>query len=288
MPNAKRYTNAKAFRQALDERLKENAREHMVSINDLHRQVVFDRFLARLDSQRFVLTGGYSLELRLPKSRSTTDIDLYIRDLMLASVSEEEQRQSILYALRQQAENKADDFFSFEIERVLGKVHGPKDGGIRCLVIARIDNKDYHRFHVDVAIVPEQVLKPDFLTPSAILAFAGVETKPVPTLQKEEIFANKIHAYTRTRLSENTRVEDIVDLALLIDSGLDNDKICYALCCVFAASSNHKVVPKTLSPPPTSWAKDFHAISDRRNLALDLEKSFNRVSEFYQQLELPE
>lgn len=284
MQNEKRYTNAKAFRQALDERLKSNAREHMVSINDLHRQVVFDRFLARLDSQRFVLTGGYSLELRLPKSRSTTDIDLYIRDLTLASISEDEQRQSILYSLRQQAENEVDDFFSFEIERVLGKLHGPTDGGVRCLAIARIDNKDYHRFHVDVAIVPEQVLEPELLTPSAILEFAGVETKPVKTLQKEEIFANKIHAYTRPRLSENTRVEDLVDLALLIESGLDTEKLCCALRLVFAASSDHKVVPKTLLPPPAAWVNEFHAISERRNLGLDLGQSFIRISDFYQQL----
>jgi hypothetical protein len=75
MPDPKHYTTAQNFRQALDERLKNMARQNNVAINDLHRQVVFDRFLARLDPARFVLTGGYSLELRLPKSRSTTDID---------------------------------------------------------------------------------------------------------------------------------------------------------------------------------------------------------------------
>lgn len=284
MPEAKRYTNAKNFRQALDERLKNIARQNKVSINDLHRQVVFDRFLARLDSDRFVLTGGYSLELRLPKSRSTTDIDLYIRDLKLLSASEDEQRQAILYALRQQAENQTDDLFSFEIERVLGKLHGPKAGGIRCLVIARIDNKDYHRFHVDVAIVPEQVLETEFITPSDKLAFAGVECKPVSTLQREEIFANKIHAYTRPRQSENTRVEDIIDMALLIENDIDNDKTLYALGKVFAASADHQTIPTTLLPPPAAWEKEFQAISDRRNLTLSLEQSFNLVHDFYNKL----
>jgi hypothetical protein len=67
--------------------------------------------LARLDPERIVLTGGYSLELRLPKSRSTTDIDLYIRDQQILSASEDEQRQAILYALRQQAENEIPDHF---------------------------------------------------------------------------------------------------------------------------------------------------------------------------------
>ncbi len=137
-------------------------------------------------------------------------------------------------------------------------MHGPKDGGIRCLVIARIDKKDYHRFHVDVAIVPEKVLEPEYIMLSARLAFAGVESKPVSTLQMEEIFANKIRAYTRPRHTENTRVEDIVDMALLIERGLDKEKTCYALGKVFAASADHKTVPKTLMTPPAAWEKDSH------------------------------
>jgi predicted nucleotidyltransferase component of viral defense system len=284
MTDAKHYTNAQNFRQALDERLKNMARQTNASINDLHRQVVFDRFLARLDPERFVLTGGYSLELRLPKSRSTTDIDLYIRDQQILAANEDEQRQAILYALRQQAENEIPDHFSFHVERILGKLHGPKDGGIRCLVIARIDNKDYHRFHVDVAVVPEEVLKPEYITPSDKLAFAGVESKPVATLQLEEIFANKIHAYSRSRLSENTRVEDIIDMALLIESGLDDKKTLYALGKVFAASAAHQTIPTTLKPPPTTWQKDFYELSQRRNLTLSLEESFQRAKDFYERL----
>jgi hypothetical protein len=75
MPQSRHYAHAQKFRQALDERLKSMARAANTSVNDLHKQLVFDRFLARLDPEQFVLTGGYSLELRLPNSRSTTDID---------------------------------------------------------------------------------------------------------------------------------------------------------------------------------------------------------------------
>jgi hypothetical protein len=35
------------------------------------------------------------------------------------------------------------DYFSFEVERVLGRLHGPKEGGVRCLIIARLNNKEY-------------------------------------------------------------------------------------------------------------------------------------------------
>jgi len=52
MPDAIDYTNARNFRQALDERLKNMARQENVSINDLHRQVVFDQRFASCDTSR--------------------------------------------------------------------------------------------------------------------------------------------------------------------------------------------------------------------------------------------
>lgn len=284
MDDAKNYADASRFRQALDERLKTIAKQEHTSINDLHRQVVFDRFLARLDPERFVLTGGYSLELRLPKSRSTTDIDLYIRDQDLVAAAKGQQRQAILFALRQQAENDMHDYFSFEVERVLSKLHGPKEGGFRCLVIGKVSNREYHRFHVDVAVVPDQVLEPEYVKPSDRLSFAGVPSKPVSTLQMEEVFANKIHAYTRPRQTENSRVEDLVDMALLIASGLDKAKVTYALQKVFAASVDHTTLPMQLPPPPATWRKEFEIVAERRNLALTIDESFQHVEKFFSEI----
>lgn len=284
MREAQKYKNAQNFRQALDERLKSMASAANASINDLHRQVVFDRFLVRLDPERFVLTGGYSLELRLPKSRSTTDIDIYIRDQELASLSESEVAAAILFALRRQVEKDLDDYFYFEVERDLAKLHGPTGGGIRCLVVARINNKDYYRFHVDVAVVQGEILEAEYIELPERLSFAGVDSRAVPALQEEEIFANKIHAYTRPRLSQNTRVEDIIDMALLIEAGLDKEKTQYCIRQVFASSEDHQTVPVTLPPPPAGWAKDFQLIADRRNLVLRMAECFEVLEAFFKDL----
>jgi hypothetical protein len=97
-----KYGSARDFRQALDAKLKTIAGSKGTTIEDLHRQVVFNRFLARLDFSKFVLTGGCSLELRLPLSRSTTDLDLYARDAKLIIGSQDEQNEAILLALREQ------------------------------------------------------------------------------------------------------------------------------------------------------------------------------------------
>ena len=241
-----------------------------VSIEDLHRQVVFNRFLARLDFTKFVLTGGYSLELRLPLSRSTTDLDLYARDAKLITGTQNEQNEAILLALREQMANDLHDYFSFDVERVLGRLHGPKEGGVR--------------FHVDVAICPVVILEPESINTQDALAFSEGPPVPILALQKEELFANKIHAYTRPRQTENTRVEDIVDMALLIPSRLDRQKTLSAMQQVFADSKDHQEIPKELSPPPVSWLKDFDLIAKRRSLPLTMSAAFETVSRFYREL----
>jgi hypothetical protein len=279
-----KYGSAKDFRQALDAKMKTIATSKGVSIEDLHRQVVFNRFLARLDFTKFVLTGGYSLELRLPLSRSTTDLDLYARDAKLITGTQNEQNEAILLALREQMANDLHDYFSFDVERVLGRLHGPKEGGVRCLIMALLNSKQYYKFHVDVAICPVVILEPETINTQDTLAFSEGPPVPILALQKEELFANKIHAYTRPRQTENTRVEDIVDMALLIPSGLDGQKTLSAMQQVFADSKDHQEIPKELSPPPVSWLKDFDLIAKRRSLPLTMSAAFETVSRFYREL----
>jgi len=278
-----KYANAKDFCQALDARIKATSAEKAISIDDLRRQIVFNRFLARLDFTKFVLTGGYSLELRLPLSRSTTDIDLYARDAQLHIGTTQEQNESILLALREQTEKDLHDYFAFDVERVLGRLQGPKEGGVRCLIVAKLNNREYYKFHVDVALCLE-VLEPDVIHPKSPLPFSEPEDFSVSVLQKEELFANKIHAYTRPRLMENSRVEDLVDMALLIPNGLTSEKVRLSLDKVFAASADFKVIPAQLPLPPAAWRKEFDTIAERRNLQLSMDQAFQIVSHFYSEL----
>jgi len=275
-----KYTNAKDFRQALDAKIKATSAAKAISIDDLRRQIVFNRFLARLDFSKFVLTGGYSLELRLPLSRSTTDIDLYARDAQLFLATTQEQNDAILLMLREQADRNLLDYFSFDVERVLGRLHGPKEGGVRCLIMAKLNNKEYYKFHVDVALCQE-ILEPDIIQPTNTLPFSEDTDFSVSALQTEELFANKIHAYTRPRLSINSRVEDLIDMALLIMHGLIATKVRLVLNKVFAGSADHQVVPAQLPLPPVAWKKDFDTIAERRNLSLSLEQAFQKVTDFY-------
>jgi hypothetical protein len=79
MPPPRTYTTARAFRQALEERLKRVFLTDRIDLDRVRRQLSFDRLLARLFREEpvpWVLKGGYALELRFKEARSTVDIDL--------------------------------------------------------------------------------------------------------------------------------------------------------------------------------------------------------------------
>ncbi|MGH3499323.1 MAG: nucleotidyl transferase AbiEii/AbiGii toxin family protein [Nocardioidaceae bacterium] len=74
-----RYTDARAFRQALEQRLKTLAAGDGARLSRERKRVVFDRLFARLAAtapDRWLLKGGVALDLRLPdRARATRDVD---------------------------------------------------------------------------------------------------------------------------------------------------------------------------------------------------------------------
>lgn len=64
-----RYADAASFRQALEQRLKHGAAGDGARLARNRKRVAFDRRLARLAAtapDRWLLKGGYALDLRLP------------------------------------------------------------------------------------------------------------------------------------------------------------------------------------------------------------------------------
>lgn len=85
MPNQK-YATSAAFKVALETRLRKAADERGRPYHVLRKLVSFDRLLARIfldKDETFALKGGYSLELRLGRSRTTLDVDLVVREKSL-------------------------------------------------------------------------------------------------------------------------------------------------------------------------------------------------------------
>src|SRR6266508_4507458 len=85
MVTSRQYATAGALRAALEARLHDRSRRDGVDLQRLRRQVAFDRLLARLFDpalpvrDTWILKGGYALEMRFHRARSTKDLDLTVR-----------------------------------------------------------------------------------------------------------------------------------------------------------------------------------------------------------------
>ena len=287
MPSPRTYTTAGAFRRALEERLKKASLTDQVDLNRLRRQVSFDRLLARLfreESAPWVLKGGYALELRFKAARSTVDIDLTLQRVVAATSAGGDQNQVVREMLQSVAGIPLGDWFEFVIGPPVADLTAAPYGGARYPVEARMDERMFARFHLDAAI-GDVVMQPlETIVCRDWLGFAGIESSRVRMIAREQQFAEKIHAYTLPRNAANSRVKDLVDLALLIGAGgLDKRRILDALRLTFDRRGTHDL-PELLIPPPADWQIPFHALAEECGLPNDVAAVFSGVQEFLEEV----
>jgi hypothetical protein len=250
----RQYATAGAFRSALESRLNERARHESVDLGRLRRQVAFDRLLARMfDSSQvlrkgWILKGGYALEMRFLRARSTKDLDLTVRGREGTVESAASLRERLLVA----ASVLLPDFFTFEIGQAMAELNQAPDGGARFPVDARLDGRTFVRFHVDLG-VGDEVLEPlENVEGQDWLGFAGISPVVVPALSIEQHWAEKFHAYTRPRDAANSRVRDLVDLVLILEEQQPSvDRVRQAVAVTFARRHSH-AIPEDMLPPPAA------------------------------------
>ena len=84
------------------------------------------------------------------------------------------------------------------------------------------------------------------------------------------------------RSSQNSRVKDLVDLALLIGDGrLDRARVADALHLTFARRETH-ALPASLSAPPEDWQTSFSALAQECGLDPDIVAVFEDVRAFFE------
>ncbi|MFZ0708198.1 MAG: nucleotidyl transferase AbiEii/AbiGii toxin family protein [Candidatus Korobacteraceae bacterium] len=282
MATHRAYTTAAAFRRALEERLKNRSQAEQIDINRLRRQVSFDRLLARLfrdDTAPWALKGGYALELRFKSARSTIDIDLTVQRVVEAIEGGDAVR-----AIREMLQNAADvslnDWFEYTIGPPVMDLTAAPYGGARYSVETRMDGRIFARFHLDAG-VGDVVIQPlETVECYDWLGFAGIAKPRVRMISREQQFAEKIHAYTLPRSSANSRVKDLVDLALLIgENQLDRRKTFDALRLTFERRNTH-ALPTTLKAPPENWQTPFEALAEECGLQTNIAGVFDSVRKF--------
>lgn len=184
-----RYETAASFRSALEDRLKKQTTD-VNRLAYLRKQVVFERFLARLVGVapgRFVLKGALGMEFRGGERGRTT------KDMDLGTVEEEEEvTEDILEA----AELDLEDYFVFQAERV-DRRESASGKTVRYRVKAELAGREFDIVLVDVGLNEIPLWEPDRVQTPGLLKFADLAPVSVPALSLEQQIAEKVHAYTR-------------------------------------------------------------------------------------------
>ncbi len=282
------YKTSTDFKKALTAKLKEISRKEGVDIQRLQRRVSFDRLLCRLFSDSavpWILKGGHALELRLNEARSTKDIDLGMND-KIDFGDTDNQSELVLQKLQRLSSIDLHDYFEFKISPSNLDLEAPPYGGFRFNVDVQIAGKIYVKFHIDVGIGDVWMSPYEQIKLEDWLGFADIQPLSIPIISMEQHFAEKLHAYTLPRESENSRVKDLIDLCLLIQKkNMDIQRLKQAIHLTFNRRKTHGV-PKDFSPPPVNWEKPFRAMAEESNLDLDMMTGYERLKEFYFTFEL--
>src|SRR6266478_763887 len=279
---AKRYATAAAFRRALEDRLQDIAGKENVDLQRLRRQVAFDRLLARLfqgaqpRALPWVLKGGYAMELRIKAARTTKDIDLTMRSVFSSDEKKDDKKNlAVLEKLQEVAAFSSDDFSVYTIGEPIADLDAAPYGGARFPAEARLDGRIFVGFHLDAGI-GDAVMKPlEVIEGQDWLGFAGIASPSLYMIPREQQFAEKLHAYTLPRQGAgNTRVRDLVDMVLLIQSGtLGKAQVAEAIRVTFDRRGTH-AVPSVLPQPPTNWQKPYDALAKECGLSGAMDGAF--------------
>lgn len=282
----KKYATATAFRSALEERLKNHSRKVGADLQRLRKQVAFDRLLFRLFrffQEDLLLKGGYAMELRFEGARATKDVDLVLKATALPS--KKDQDRVIQKMLQDAVQKHAGDFFEFFVGTPTLDLMAIPYGGFRYPIEALLDSRLFVRFPIDV-VISSLFLEPiEQIQSKNWLGFAGIDKTSFPAISKEQQFSEKLHAYTLPREeSENSRVKDLLDLALLIRSGkLEKKFLKTVIEKVFEYRATHEI-PKVLNPPPQNWGPRFNKLAKECGFKQDLEQSLGQVNAFIKEV----
>lgn len=272
-----KYMTASDFRRTLIDHLGNRARREGVSVNRLQKQVAFERFLARLfhgGKERWVLKGGYALELRLSGiARATRDLDLNVPPPLTQDLIEE---------LQEAASLNLGDYFEFivAVPAKRAELVGPPLGGYRLGVETYLAGRLFDRFPLDVGQGDQVVREPDVVRGQVDLTFAGLSIPSFPVYPLEDHFAEKLHAFTTPR-EIPTRVKDLVDMLLLMDLGLrPSELLLRSLQGTFERYGRH-ALPAKLPEPPSAWRDVFAQLCNEVGMRdADLTKTYSRLQAF--------
>ncbi|MFW5968581.1 MAG: nucleotidyl transferase AbiEii/AbiGii toxin family protein [Persicimonas sp.] len=261
----KKYKTPNAFKQALKARIKRRARKTGRGFNRMLQIVLFERFLARVYEalgEAVILKGGFAMELRLRRARTTKDIDLRVEGELDELVEE----------LREAAAKQGDDYLTFdlgeptEFEEMLGDqvVYG----GCRITVQPMLAGKAFGGgFRLDLSVADRVLLPSDRVEGTDLLEFAGLDRLEHRIYPEEAHAAEKLHALTMEyEEGPNSRVKDLVDVGLLAThTEFEAADLRASIEATFEFRDTHEL-PTQLPDPPDFWDSMYDEMQSEDDL----------------------
>lgn len=170
------------------------------------------------------------------------------------------------------------------IDEPIMELDGATYGGARYPVQALVDGKAFTRFHLDVGIGDVALAPLEILEGRDWLAFAGMSCRGFQVISTKQHFAEKLHACTMPRKTPNSRIKDLVDMVLLINSGeMQLERAQHAIKVTFNRRGTHPV-PVNLQEPPEFWEKPFASLAAECCLHMDVREAFARMRSYFNAL----
>lgn len=202
-----RYSSPAAFRRALTDRLKEAAQTSRWNVQQLQRQVAYDRLLERLYlvDEGWIVKGATALLARDLGVRGSLDVDVCCA--LAQGVAEAD--------LRRAADLDLGDWFRFELRAPvpIGKK------GVRVSVYATIGDTTWVEFRVDISGADLQMTgQPDDVPPIARGLIPEVDQRGYRVYPLVDHVADKVAATYELHGPSgypSTRFRDLVDLVAI-------------------------------------------------------------------------
>jgi hypothetical protein len=278
---ARKYNTPAAFRQAVDQRLRNDAQEANVTLDHRRQLFVYERFIARLSKvfgDDFIIAGGVALEFLVERARTTKDIDIHLQF----------RPDSALSKLQEAGNLELGDYLVFEVsdDARSGEagiaVEGFEHQVSRYRVEVRLGGRLYgHPFHVDLIFIGPPYYSPNEMTGSDFLSFMEAEPVRFQVCPPSIAIGEKLHAYTKPRPSPNSRVRDLPDIGLLARHyQFDCEDLRSTMNLVFSQYNTH-AIPDRLPTPPEDWARQYAKLASDNALEWpDLEGLFRAIENF--------
>lgn len=269
--------------QSVNDRIRRLAAAQGQDANRVRRTLIFQRLIARLAPAGFILKGGFCLEVRLPATaRSTRDVDFVGQLALVADPAELRDELDDLLAAA-----GFDDGFTFEVGAAT-RLRGDdvEANAWRISVAALLDGTRFEQVKLDlVGQVQEVMGATEQLVVPLPVQVDGAGPVTIEAVDVYQHAAEKFHAFARLYAHDrpSSRVKDLVDLVLLVETDLLHDvaRLKQRLDVVYR--ERDATVPAAALPePPANWQRPYEALVDELGLnAKTLATAYELITQTY-------